>query len=70
MRKETPLCKWLWDNRLSGLAFARLSRVSHVSVQKAVRGDPIRLDTVKKILRFTKGELSAKDFNVWVPPKI
>lgn len=66
MEENTQISRfylWLKERHLSGRQFARRSLISEHTVFKAMRGKPIRCDTVKKFLIHCK-ELLRADFKI------
>lgn len=62
LTERTKFDTWLWHRRESGKAFARRAKLSHMTVQKAVRGEKVRIDSARKIVRYCNGELTLADF--------
>jgi len=59
---RNKFASWLKTHRISAYEFARTTRIAEPTIYKAVRGEPLRCDTIDKLLRFTAG-LKREDFN-------
>lgn len=58
--------EWLDTRGLSARKFSRMSKVSYVTIYKALRGETVRIDTAKKIRRATKKEVTLQDLGIVV----
>lgn len=54
--------EWLNSKGFSILQVSKLSKISRRTLTKMRDGDPVRIDCVLKIVRFSKGELKTEDF--------
>lgn len=61
--ENTKFKDWLRHHDISAYEFARQTRIAEPTIYKAIRGEPLRCDTVQKILRFATG-LRKQDFEI------
>lgn len=63
IKKHYPAFReWLTKKGETPLAFSRKSGISHITIYRAARGEPVYRSTAKKILRYTNKELTLQDF--------
>jgi predicted transcriptional regulator len=54
--------QWLHKKELTVSAFAKISGLSDATLYKAYKGHKTRIDTVRRIVKFTKKQLTLADF--------
>ena len=53
---------WLKENNMSPRAFSMWSRISYNTILKICRGEQIRKDIAKRVVKHTKKKLRMEDF--------
>jgi predicted transcriptional regulator len=64
-KKEEPYLafqQWLHKKDLTVSAFAKISGLSDATLYKAYKGNKMRIDTVRRIVKCTKKQLTLSDF--------
>lgn len=54
--------QWLHKKELTVSAFSKISGLSDATLYKAYKGHKMRIDTVRRIVKYTKKQLTLSDF--------
>lgn len=60
--KSSVFKSWLLKRKESAACFSRRSHISYLTILKAYAGKKVRIDTARRIVRYSNKELKLSDF--------
>ncbi len=63
VNQMSPLKRWLLSRDESLVSFAHRTHITYKTLYKVYQGKPVRIDTAKKIVKYSKNQLTLKENN-------
>lgn len=67
MKNSLLLQKYFIENDVSMRQFSKEAEISRSTLIRIIRKSAIRIDTARKIEKYTQGKLKISDFDVYIP---